>query len=139
MNDKISELSTEHAAQPNASSRVCDATLQIGRGVDLNQAGKDLKLGKWDVNPPIIVTGPYDGPFLLASGRFDDNHGTEGTVKYKAGDDATFFLDFNVPYSRNNTSGLRCEGKDCNLYSYSASRVPESGYRTTPVYTITRK
>ena len=139
MSDNISESSTEHAAQPNASSRVCDAMLNIGKGVGLNQAGKDLKLGKWDVNPPTIVTGPYDGPFFLASGRSDDSHGTEGTIKYNASDDASFFLDFNVPYSRSNTTSLRCEGKDCNLYSYSASRVPESGYRTTPVYTITRK
>jgi Aegerolysin len=139
MNDGISKLSTDHSAQPNTSNRVCDAALKIGKGVSLNQASKDLRLGKWDVNPPITVTGPYDGSFFLASGRNDDSHGTEGTIKYTASDDATFFLDFNVPYSKANTAGIRCEGKDCNLYSYAASRVPESGYKTTPVYTITRK
>ncbi|MDB5765387.1 MAG: hypothetical protein JWQ61_201 [Collimonas fungivorans] len=139
MNEGISELSTDHSGQPNDSSRACIATLSIGQGVSLSQASKDLKLGKWDVDPPITVTGPYDGFFFLASGRNGDGHGTEGTIKYKATDDATFFLDFNVPYSASNTVGIRCEGKDCNLYSYSVSEVQASGYKTRPIYTIRRK
>ncbi|MGB7193654.1 MAG: hypothetical protein WBD81_09360 [Collimonas pratensis] len=128
----------ELAVQPNAGNRICEGQQKIGKGVSLSQVSKDLKHGKWDVNPAFSITGPYDGDFL-ARGRDGDGYGTEGTIKYNASDEATFFLDFSVPYSKSNSAGIRCEGKDCKLYSYSVSPVPESGYKTTPAYTITRK
>jgi len=67
---------------------------------------------KWDVNRAFSIDGPYDG------------------------DDAKFFLDFKVPYTKSNSAGIRCEGKDRKLYSCSVLPVPETGYKTMPAYTI---
>lgn len=126
------------SAQPNAGNRICEGEEKIGKGVTLSLLSRDLKHGKWDVNPASTITGPYDGTFM-ARGRDGTALGTEGTVRYKAGDDATFFLDFNVPYAQSNSAGIRCEGADCKLYSYSVSPVPESGHKIQPAYTIIRK
>lgn len=139
MNDEINELNTVHSVQANSSEYFCEGKLMIGKEISLNLASKDLKRGRWDVNPAIVVTGQFDGTAFLARGRFNDALGAAGTVKYETSDDAAFFLDFYVPVSGANTVGIRCEGQNCNLYSCSASRVPETGRSTTPVYTITRK
>lgn len=139
MNDEINELSANHLAAPNPTEYFCEGMLKIGKEISLSLGSKDLQRGRWDVDPAIVITGHFDGTAFRARGRLGDNYGADGTVKYSASDDATFFLDFNVPVSGNNTVNMRCEGKDCNLYSYSASRVPASGRSTTPIYTIIRK
>ena len=126
------------SAQPNAGNRICEGETKVGKGVNLSLLSQELKHGKWDVNPASTITGPYDGTFM-ARGRDATALGAEGTVRYKADDDATFSLDFNVPYAQSNSAGIRCEGADCKLYSYSVSPVPESGHKIQPAYTITRK
>ena len=139
MNDEINELSTSHLAAPNPTEYFCEGMLKIGKEISLALASKDLQHGRWDVSPAAVITGHFDGTAFRARGRLGDDYGTNGTVKYNASDDATFFLDFNVPVRGNNTVNMHCEGKDCNLYSYSVSYVPASGRTTTPTYTIVRK
>ncbi len=116
----------------------CTGQVVIGDGVNLKIVSNNLKSGIWSVTPAKLFTGPGDNGWM-AQGRLGESLGPNGSIIYNAADRAKFKLDFDVPYNKNNTVSITCEGEDCELYAYSVSRAPESGRITTPIYKISRK